>query len=204
MSEKTQGYLYIAVCAACIITCAVLIASMIFGSPSERMEEDHSPQIPQSMTHDETLPRKGEMLVTQEYAAAVIEANMPSELPISDVRVKVEKAGAITISGAITREDFSRMLENAGASGGIKEWAFLKIMGKKATMEAEFSCKTGEDGMVMLAPTNIKINKMEINLESLPSQYFEKVSAALNETLHQTGFIYSSIELRDGAIVLIA
>lgn len=70
MSEKTRGRLYVAVCAACLLTCALLIASILFGRPIRgRSPEIHRPRMDQAEQEQEQ-PQEGalgmdELLITE-------------------------------------------------------------------------------------------------------------------------------------------
>lgn len=205
MSDRVRGYLYLSVCIACIITCAVLIASIFFEIREIAIPqfEMHNPMI-EKQIQPQNAAAQGEMLITQDYAAAVITSILPKDLPLSNVGVLVEKSGTIAISGDVTKDDLQDFLEEHGMKMGIKERFVAKFIGQKAQFSAVFAAKTGENGEFILQPDSIKINKTQISLEILPEKYCEKLSTALNEVMRGTGFVYSKIVLRDGAIVLIA
>ena len=79
MSEKTRGRLYVAVCVACLLTCAVLIASILFGRPIRgQSPELHRPRMDQTAQEQEQeQPQEGalgmdELLITEDYAAGLL------------------------------------------------------------------------------------------------------------------------------------
>lgn len=76
MSEKTRGRLYVAVCIACLITCAVLIGSIFFQNKQNagQQTEIHRPRMDQMTTQqgEGGMQGMGETLITEEYAAGML------------------------------------------------------------------------------------------------------------------------------------
>lgn len=212
MSEKTRGRLYVAVCIACLLTCAALIASIFFGRPIRgQRPEIHRPRMDQAGQEQTDQPEnqgeKGalgmdELLITEDYAAGLLTRLAPENLPLRDIRVGVSGAGLVAVGATADREKFKDYLEEAGVDLGFRGAMFLTLLPKETPLTAAFSCQGDQIGSLTLAPAALQINGTDLDLSLLPQGFCQSLSQMFNQALAQAGPGYSQIGFRDGAFVL--
>ena len=209
MSEKTRGRLYVAVCVACLLTCAVLIASILFGRPIRgQSPELHRPRMDQTAQEQEQeQPQEGalgmdELLITEDYAAGLLTQLAPENLPVRDIKVGVSGAGLVAVAATADREKFKDYLEGVGVGLGFRGAMFLALLPKETPLTAAFSCQGDEIGSLTLAPAALQINGTDLDTSLLPPGFCESLSQMMNNALAQAGPGYTKISFRDGAFVL--
>ncbi len=211
MSEKTRGRLYVAVCVACLLTCAALIASIFFGRPiGGPKPEIHRPrmeQIGQEQEQEQRQSQEGalgmdEMLITEDYAAGLLTQLAPENLPLRDIRVGVSGAGLVAVAATADREKFKDYLEDVGVDLGFRGAMFLTLLPKETPLTAAFSCQGDQIGDLTLAPAALQINGTDLDTSLLPQGFCESLSQMMNNALAQAGPGYTKISFRDGAFVL--
>lgn len=214
MSEKTRGRLYVAVCIACLLTCAALIASIFFGRPirgqrpeTHRPRMDQADQMQADQSEQDHQGQEGalgmdELLITEEYAAGLLTQLAPENLPLRDIRVGVSGAGLVAVGATADREKFKDYLESVGVDLGFRGAMFLALLPKETPLTAAFTCQGDQVGSLTLAPAALQINGTDLDLSLLPEGFCQSLSQMFNQALTQAGPGYSQIGFRDGAFVL--
>ncbi len=207
MSEKTRGRLYLAVCIACLVTCAVLIASIFFQNRDNAVQNTavHRPRM------DWTAAQQGEggtlgmeeTLITEEYAASTLTKLLPPDLPVTNVKVGISGNGLVAVAATADREGFKTYLQNSGVDMGFKGSMFLALLPKQTPLVLAFTCTGGETGQLTLTPAALQVNGADMDLSMLPPELCATLSQTVNQVIAQTGISYSSIAFRDGAFVLV-
>lgn len=207
MSEKTRGRLYLAVCIACLATCAVLIASIFFQNRDRAA-------IPDAVTHrprmDLVAAQQGEggtlgmdeTLITEEYAAAMLSKLLPQDLPVTNVQVGISGNGLVAVAATADRDGFKTYLQDHGVDMGFKGGMFLALLPRQTPLVLAFSCTGGETGRLTMAPAALRVNGSDLDLSMIPPELCDTLSQTINDVIAQTGVTYSRITFRDGAIVL--
>lgn len=212
MSEKTRGRLYVAVCVACLLTCALLIASILFGRPIRgRSPEIHRPRMDQTdqtaQGQEQEQPQEGalgmdELLITEDYAAGLLTQLAPENLPVRDIKVGVSGAGLVAVAATADREKFKDYLDSVGVDLGFRGAMFLTLLPKETPLTAAFSCQGDQIGSLTLTPAALQINGTDLDTSLLPPGFCESLSQMMNNALAQAGPGYTQISFRDGAFVL--
>lgn len=206
MSEKTRGRLYLAVCIACLATCAVLIASIFFQNRDRAAMPDTAIHRPR-MDLVAAQPGEGgigmeETLITEEYAAATLSKLLPQDLPVTNVQVGISGNGLVAVAATADRDGFKTYLQNHGVDMGFKGGMFLALLPKQTPLVLAFSCSGGETGRLTLIPAALRVNGTDMDLSMIPPALCDTLSQTVNDVIAQTGVTYSSITFRDGAFVL--
>ncbi len=202
MSEKTKERLYLAVCIACFITCAVLLLSIYF---EKREQAQHMAVHQPRMSVESVLQQEKaqpEMLITQEYAASMLEKMLPEGIPLEQLTVAIHEGGKIDLGAYTSREDLRDYLKAQGVELGMKQKFLMAMMPSRISLGVGFLCKT-EGQNITLTPQNISAGDMDISLSFLPESFSETFSATLSEMLGLTGFPIGEIRFQEGALALI-
>ena len=167
MSEKTRGRLYVAVCIACLITCAVLIGSIFFQNKQNagQQTEIHRPRMDQMTTQqgEGGMQGMGETLITEEYAAGMLKKMLPADLPVENVRVAISGNGLVAVAATADRDGFRDYLQRCGVNMGLKGNLFLSMLPKQAPLVVAFRCTGGESGKIQLSPAALRVNGTELD-----------------------------------------
>ena len=206
MSEKTRGRLYVAVCIAFLITCAVLIGSIFFQNKQNagQQTEIHRPRMDQMTTQqgEGGMQGMGESLISEEYAAGMLKKMLPADLPVENVRVAISGNGLVAVAATADRDGFRDYLQRCGVNMGLKGNLFLSMLPKQAPLVVAFRCTGGESGKIQLSPAALRVNGTELDPGMLPQDLCQGISQTVNQVLQQTGVEYSTIGFRNGAFVL--
>lgn len=208
MNEKTKERAYLLICVFCVAMCAVLVLSMLNGTPVPISDgvPVHTPPDQRQMNEVQNDPLAAErMMVTEEYFSKMISQYLPSGFPVQEIAAEIDASGHITLQARVERKNIEKYLDANGISLNVKQQLLMSILPDAFDLTAVFACSTSEDGGTLLAvPESLALNGTAIELGELPDDLLSSIAAAANNLLIGTDYYFTSIRFTDGAIELTA
>lgn len=208
MNQKNQERAYLLICVFCVTMCAVLVLSMLNGTPVPMGSGTpvHTPPDQRQMDEVQSAPATTErMMVTEEYFSKMISQYLPAGFPVKEISADIDASGLITLQARIERKNIEKYLDANGISLNFKQQLLMSVLPDAFDFTAVFACSTSEDGGTLLAvPESLALNGSAIEVGELPDDLLSSIASAANSLLLGTDYYFTSIRFTDGAIELTA
>ena len=143
----------------------------------------------------------GQIGITEEYLNNKLEDILPSGFPLENTSVDIDVNG-VTVKGDIKRDDLANYLKKGDKYD--KYSLILLLLPDVFDIEAVFMIEKGnsENNGAVISSDGISISGKKIDHESIPFEFTDIISGAVNKIIKECGDIYRFSGLEDGILLL--
>lgn len=209
MRHLIKEYGYLAVMCACLVCCAVLLASVTIDRPLVAIAQEHIPVL-RIQAEEEHGPAEGGaetvaeapsgFLLTEEELEGKLADFLPDTFPASGIGVCLEE-GLLELEFSMERSALKDYLKRQGAELGTKQSLLFQMLPRKLKAEAAFGLTVDENGLHLL-PVKLELGDKAFDLSALPESAFSALDEGVNALLKSNGVSFSTVEFTDGGLLL--
>ncbi|MEA4921259.1 MAG: hypothetical protein VB078_10130 [Clostridiaceae bacterium] len=205
MSVKTKEKIYNGIILLCVSICILLIGTVaieeLFGGGPVQL---HTPPEVGNVSDQANTSTTGEIFIDENTIENELAKYIDDDFPLKNITVDIMKSGEVTIGAEASKAKLTDYLENAGVKINGQGGLFALLLPKKIDVSfTALFAKDEESGMLTLSPQSISAGKLEIDMTSMPENFFCEISEGINKLIIASEYYFTDIEFRDGGILLI-
>ncbi|MDP4108769.1 MAG: hypothetical protein Q8878_01960 [Bacillota bacterium] len=205
--ETIKKYGYTAVFIICIFVSVLLCFDMARKNRSIREDEK---------IEDKTESEEGKeykfnpdgggktVILSEDDIVKLVEKQLSPDFPLKGIGITLKENQKAYITGTVNRKKLREYIENCGATLDSYTEMLISLFPDNISVKAEFDISTeGDGGLLILSPRKIIAAGVSVADGTLPQEFFDGLNDSINRALVGSGYLFSSISVKDGTLELL-